>query len=163
MSHFNNICEGSGALFYRTTNETIRTRRFRRVKIGYDLLDHHGSYRYTSNFRLVLEVKAGRATEVMKVRAVRKTRFHSVEDTICKSPKGASTMFLGCEILNFTGRSKFGWFKNLLQLLLACVNMVLEKKMPISNRSSTSSRKPWRLMRLGLILWMRSICITITT
>ena len=44
----------------------------------------------------------------MKVRAVRKKRFDSVEDTISKSPKGASTMFLGGEILNFTGRSTFG-------------------------------------------------------
>ena len=94
----------------------------------------------------------------------RYSRFTSGKNTISNLPKISWVKFLrSYRVLCFTRISKVDSFKNFLQWLLACLNFCLvvrtKDMISVNYGSRTSSCKPWRWMRLNLLLKMRDVCI----
>ena len=101
----------------------------------------------------------------------RYSRFTFVKNTIGNSPKVLKATFLvSGGLFCFISRWKFGRFKNPFAMITSLfefyfrfrrlVLLVKTKKVISMNYgSSTSSWKPWRWVRIDLILTMRDICI----
>ena len=97
----------------------------------------------------------------------RYSRFTFVKNTIGNSPKATRAHFLGSDgLCSSICRCKFGSFKNhfatitcLSELYFRFKRFILlvhtKKVISMNYGSSTSSSKPWRLVRLDLILMRR--------
>ena len=98
-------------------------------------------------------------------------RFAFVENTVSNLPKVPRTKFLGSDgFFCFSSICKFGSFKNLFATITSLSELYLrirrffslvqtKKVISMNYGSSTSSWKPWRWVRLDLILTMRDIYI----
>ena len=100
----------------------------------------------------------------------RYSRFTFVKNTISNLPKVPTVKFLGSDrLFYFISICKFGRFQNPLSTLLTCLNFTLdsevfsvgtnEKRDFYNYGSSTNYWKPWRWMRINLILAMSDIYI----
>ena len=101
----------------------------------------------------------------------RYSRFTFVKNTISNLPEAMRAKFLGSNgLFCFTSISKFGSFKNPFATITSlselyfrfrrCILLVQTKIMIFVNYgSSTNCWKPWRWVRLDLILTMRDKCI----
>ena len=100
----------------------------------------------------------------------RYSRFTFVENTVRNLPKVLRTKFLGSDgFFCFSSICKFGSFKNPFATITSLPELYLrtrffslvqtKKVISMNYGSSTSSWKPWRWMRLNLILMMRDIYI----
>ena len=102
----------------------------------------------------------------------RYSRFTFVENTVNNLPKAPRTTFLGSDgFFCFSSICQFGSLKNPVAIITSLPELyfrfrrfilLVQMKKMISMRygSSISSWKPWRWMRLNLILTMMDIYIT---
>ena len=100
-------------------------------------------------------------------------RFTFVENTICNWPKVKTATFLGSlesGLFCFISKGKFGSFKNLFATIISLytfyfrfrsfiLSVKTNKVISMNYGSNTSSWKPWRWVRLDLILLMSDIYI----
>ena len=99
------------------------------------------------------------------------SRFTFVENTISNSRKVQRGKFLGSNgLFSFISICKFGRFKNPFATIISLPELYFrfrrfiflvpsKKVISVNYGSSTSSWKPWRLVRLKLIIYTRDIYI----